>query len=49
MVYYGLLCGVLCGHLYATIGLKVLSMSLFELSDVLGGNWLKVNLSVLMD
>ena len=32
MVYYALLCGVLCGHLYATIGPKVLSMSL------LGGN-----------
>ena len=38
MVYYGLLCDVFCGHLYATIGPKVLSMSLFELSDVLGGN-----------
>ena len=38
MVYYGLLCDVFCRHLYAIIGPKVLSMSLFELSDVLGGN-----------
>ena len=38
MVYYGLLCDVFCGHIYAKIGPKVLSMSLFELSDVLGGN-----------
>ena len=38
MVNYGLLCGVFCRHLHSTIGPKVLSMSLFELSDVLGGN-----------
>ena len=38
MVYHVLLCGVFFGHLYATIGPNVLSMSLFELSDVLGGN-----------
>ena len=38
MVNYGLFCNVFCGHIYTTIGPKVLSMSLFELSDVLGGN-----------
>ena len=49
MVYYGLLCNVFCGHPYAIVGPKVLSMSLIELSDVLGGNLLEVNLCVLMD
>ena len=31
MVYYGLLCGMFCGHLYATTGLG-------DFSDMLGGN-----------
>ena len=38
MVYYGLLCDVFCRHLYAKIVPKVVSMSLFKLSDVLSGN-----------
>ena len=37
MVYYGLLCGMFFGHLYATTSLEE-SCHCLSLSDMLGGN-----------
>ena len=38
MVYYGLLCGMFCGHLYATTGLEDQVVIFLSLSDMFGGN-----------